>query len=50
MRKSVVPFGSQAAESVASRTISLPIGPHLDELEIQYVAKALNKVLDQQGP
>lgn len=50
MRESIVPFGSQAAESVASRTISLPIGPHLDELKIKYVANALNRVLDRQGP
>ena len=45
MRESRAPDGVEGAEVVSSRTLSLPIGPHLNEDQIRYVAKSLNAVV-----
>lgn len=45
MRASRASHGVEHANDVAHRTISLPIGPHLEQAQITYVAERLNGLL-----
>lgn len=45
MRASRASQGVEHANDVAHRTISLPIGPHLEEAQVTYVAECLNRLL-----
>ena len=45
MRASRASHGVKHANDVARRTISLPIGPHLEEDQVTYVAEQLNELL-----
>lgn len=47
MRSSRASQGVEHANDVARRTISLPIGPHLEQDQISYVAEHLNELLSR---